>query len=99
MQSRGTLLRAFYYTAIIEDQECSSIRSLIDWLEPLHRRHQGDPRIYRRPDAARSRATWIRACGRCHGARRAHRPNGAVLGRHDFRSLVEAVQRRGVRSP
>jgi hypothetical protein len=25
-QSRGTLLRAFYYTAIIEDQEYSSIR-------------------------------------------------------------------------
>ena len=31
-QSRGTLLRAFYYTAIIEDQEYSSIRPLIDWL-------------------------------------------------------------------
>ncbi|GEC59279.1 hypothetical protein ACVIW2_000113 [Bradyrhizobium huanghuaihaiense] len=29
-QSRGTLLRAFYYTAIIEDQEYSSIRPLID---------------------------------------------------------------------
>src|SRR6266705_3843707 len=29
-QSRGTLLRAFYYTAIIEDQEFSSIRPLID---------------------------------------------------------------------
>jgi uncharacterized LabA/DUF88 family protein len=32
-QSRGTLLRAFYYTAIIEDQEYSSIRPLIDWLD------------------------------------------------------------------
>src|ERR1700681_517253 len=31
-QSRGTLLRAFYYTAIIEDQEFSSVRPLIDWL-------------------------------------------------------------------
>ena len=28
-QSRGTLVRAFYYTAIIEDQEYSSIRPLI----------------------------------------------------------------------
>jgi uncharacterized LabA/DUF88 family protein len=27
------LLRAFYYTAIIEDQEFSSIRPLIDWLD------------------------------------------------------------------
>src|SRR5438445_10435944 len=32
-QSRGTLLRAFYYTAIIEHQEYSSIRPLIDWLD------------------------------------------------------------------
>src|SRR3984957_5877682 len=31
-QSRGTLVRAFYYTAILEDQEYSSIRPLIDWL-------------------------------------------------------------------
>ena len=32
-QSRGTLVRAFYYTAIIEDQEFSSIRPLTDWLD------------------------------------------------------------------
>src|SRR6201994_2635031 len=32
-QSRGKLLRAFYYTAVIEDQEYSSIRPLIDWLD------------------------------------------------------------------
>src|SRR5215470_5720880 len=31
-QSRGALLRAFYYTTIIEDQEYSSVRPLIDWL-------------------------------------------------------------------
>src|SRR5580700_6121949 len=31
-QSRGNLVRAFYYTAIIEDQEFFSIRPLIDWL-------------------------------------------------------------------
>jgi uncharacterized LabA/DUF88 family protein len=29
-QKRGTLVRASYYTAIIEDQEYSSIRPLID---------------------------------------------------------------------
>ena len=27
------MVRAFYYTAIIEDQEYSSIRPLIDWLD------------------------------------------------------------------
>src|SRR5262249_27929501 len=32
-QSRGYLMRAFYYTAVIEDQEYSSIRPLIDWLD------------------------------------------------------------------
>ncbi|WP_283807506.1 NYN domain-containing protein [Bradyrhizobium retamae] len=32
-RGRGTLLRAFYYTAIIEDQEFSSIRPLVDWLD------------------------------------------------------------------
>ena len=32
-QSRGYLLRAFYSTAVIEDQEYSSIRPLIDWLD------------------------------------------------------------------
>src|SRR5712672_3478805 len=32
-QSRGTLVRALYYTAIFEDQEYSSIRPLIDWLD------------------------------------------------------------------
>ena len=32
-QSRGTLVRAFYYTAIIEDQDYISIRPLVDWLD------------------------------------------------------------------
>src|ERR1700737_5579130 len=32
-QSRGTLLRAFYYTVIIEDEEFYSVRPLIDWLD------------------------------------------------------------------
>jgi uncharacterized LabA/DUF88 family protein len=32
-QSRAYLLRAYYYTALVEDQEYSSIRPLIDWLD------------------------------------------------------------------
>jgi hypothetical protein len=32
-QSGGHLLRAFYYTAVFDDQESVSIRPLIDWLE------------------------------------------------------------------
>ena len=30
---RSNLVRAYYYTALIEDQEYSSIRPLIDWLD------------------------------------------------------------------
>src|SRR6201986_115167 len=33
VQSRGNLLRAFYYTAVVEDQKYSSTRPLIDWLD------------------------------------------------------------------
>ena len=32
-QGRGRLIRAFYYTALVEDQEYSSIRPLVDWLD------------------------------------------------------------------
>lgn len=32
-QEKGYVLRAYYYTALIEDQEYSSIRPLIDWLD------------------------------------------------------------------
>src|SRR5688572_14677148 len=31
--SKGQLVRALYYTALVEDQEYSSIRPLIDWLD------------------------------------------------------------------
>ncbi len=32
-RTKGLLVRALYYTALIEDQEYSSIRPLIDWLD------------------------------------------------------------------
>ena len=32
-QGRGVMIRAYYYTALVEDQEYSSIRPLIDWLD------------------------------------------------------------------
>lgn len=31
--TRGVLIRAFYYTALVEDQEYSPIRPLVDWLD------------------------------------------------------------------
>jgi uncharacterized LabA/DUF88 family protein len=32
-QDRGDLLRAFYYTAVVENDEFSSLRPLLDWLD------------------------------------------------------------------
>ncbi len=32
-QSRGRLVRAFYYTALMEDQDYSPLRPLVDWLD------------------------------------------------------------------
>jgi uncharacterized LabA/DUF88 family protein len=32
-RSKGHLVRALYYTALIEDQEFSSLRPLVDWLD------------------------------------------------------------------
>ena len=31
--SKANLIRAFYYTALLEDQEYSPIRPLVDWLD------------------------------------------------------------------
>ncbi|MBT5308141.1 MAG: NYN domain-containing protein, partial [Rhodospirillaceae bacterium] len=32
-RSEGNLIRAYYYTALLEDQEYSPIRPLVDWLD------------------------------------------------------------------
>ena len=47
-QSRGTLVRAFYYTAIIEDQEYNVDPSLgrLARLQRLHRRDQAHQGIH-----------------------------------------------------
>ena len=99
-QSRENLLRAFYYTAMIEDQEYSSIRPLIDWLDyngyrvvtkPVkeftdsmgRRKYKGNMDIELAIDALEL-STHI---------------DHMILfsGDGDFRSLVEAMQRRGVK--
>ena len=99
-QSRGALLRAFYYTAVIEDQEFSSIRPLIDWLD-----YNGYTVV------TKATKEFIDASGRrkvkgnmdielaVDAMDLAEHIDQMVLfsGDGDFRSLVEAVQRRGVR--
>src|ERR1700731_2582086 len=99
-QSHGTLVRAFYFTAISEDQEFSSIRPLIDWLDyngftvvtkPAKEFDDGDGR--RR--LKRNMSVEL-AVGAMEMAEHADQ---IVLfsGDGNFRSLVEGVQRRGVR--
>jgi uncharacterized LabA/DUF88 family protein len=99
-QSRGKLVRAYYYTALIEDQEFSSLKPLIDWLD-----YNGYTVVTKPPKE------FVDQTGR-----RKMKGNMAVelavdameLASHidhmwlfsgdgDFRSLVEAIQRRGVR--
>jgi len=98
--SRGYLLRAYYYTALLEDQEYSPIRPLIDWLDyngytlvtkPAReftdaqgrRRIKGNMDIELAIDAMELADTV----------------DHFVLfsGDGDFRSLVEALQRKGRR--
>ncbi len=98
-QSRGTLLRAFYYTVIIENQEFSSIRSLIDWLD--YNGYAVITKPAKEFDGGESRRKMKR---NMHielvidAMELAEHVDQIVLfsGDGDFRSLAEAVQRRGV---
>src|SRR5579872_3685572 len=99
-QSRGMLLRAFYYTAILEDQEYSSVRPLVDWLD-----YNGYTVV------TKPTKEFVDAYGRrklkgsmdvelaVDAMELAEHIDQLVLfsGDGDFRPLVEAVQRRGVR--
>lgn len=99
-QKKGYLLRAYYYTALVEDQEYSSIRPLIDWLDyngykvvtkPAkeftdatgRRKIKGNMDIELTVDALE--LAWAEAAD--HFV--------IFSGDGDFRTLVEALQRRG----
>ena len=99
-QSRGELLRALYYTAVIEDQDYSSLRPLIDWLD-----YNGYTVV------TKATKEFVDANGRrkikgnmdielaVDAMELADRMDEMILfsGDGDFRSLVEAIQRHGVR--
>ena len=99
-RKRGVLIRAYYYTALVEDQEYSPIRPLVDWLDyngftmvtksareytdrEGRKRFRGDMDLEIAVDV-------MELSPRC---------DHIVLfsGDGDFRCLVEAVQRKGVR--
>ena len=99
-EKKGILLRANYYTALLEDQEYSPLRPLVDWLDyngytlvtkPTKEftDSKGEKKIKGNMDMELA----IDMMGM------ADHVDHMVLfsGDGDFRSLVEAVQRKGVR--
>src|SRR6202789_2061599 len=99
-QSRGVLVRAYYYTALMEDQDYSPIRPLVDWLDyngftlvtkPAREFVDSQGRKRWRGDMDVDLAVDMMEL--------ADRVDHVVLfsGDGDFRRLVEAMQRKGVR--
>jgi uncharacterized LabA/DUF88 family protein len=97
---KGTLVRAFYYTAVAEDQEFSPLRPLVDWLDyngfsvvtkPLKEftDAQGRRRVKGNMDIELAIDVMEMSASVDHLV--------IFSGDGDFRRLVEAVQRRGRR--
>jgi uncharacterized LabA/DUF88 family protein len=98
--AKGRLIRAFYYTAVIEDQEYSPLRPLVDWLD-----YNGYTMV------TKPTKEYTDAMGRrklkgnmdielaIDVMEMAQYLDHIVLfsGDGDFRRLVEAVQRKGLR--
>jgi uncharacterized LabA/DUF88 family protein len=99
-QGRGRLIRAYYFTALMDDQEYSSIRPLVDWLD-----YNGYSVV------TKPTKEFVDAAGRrkvkgnmdielaVMAMELAPHVDQIVIfsGDGDFRSLVEALQRQGVR--
>ncbi|WP_090877841.1 LabA-like NYN domain-containing protein [Bauldia litoralis] len=97
-QTKGYMLRAYYFTALAEDQEYSSIRPLIDWLD-----YNGYSVV------TKPTKEFVDATGRrkikgnmdielaVAAMEMAETVDHLVLfsGDGDFRSLVEMIQRKG----
>jgi uncharacterized LabA/DUF88 family protein len=96
----GILIRAFYYTALLEDQEYSPIRPLVDWLD-----YNGYTMVTKPAKEFTDAAGRRKIKGNMDielaidVLEMADNLDHVVLfsGDGDFRRLVEAVQRKGVR--
>lgn len=100
-QSQARLLRALYFTTIIEDQENSSLWPLIDWLD--YNGYTVVTKIAKEFMDAKGRRRMIKGnMGvelAVHAMELAEHVDQIVLfsGDADFHPLVQALQRRGVR--
>ncbi|MEO5336636.1 MAG: NYN domain-containing protein [Magnetospirillum sp. WYHS-4] len=98
--AKGHLIRAFYYTALVEDQEYSPIRPLVDWLD-----YNGYTMVTKPTKEFTDAAGRRKIKGNMDielaidVMEMAEHLDHIVLfsGDGDFRRLVEAVQRKGVR--
>ncbi len=99
-EGSGHLVRAFYYTALVEDQEYSPIRPLVDWLD-----YNGYAMVTK-PTKEFTDSTGRRKVKgnmdielAIDMMEMAEHLDHIVLfsGDGDFRRLVEAIQRKGVR--
>ncbi len=97
---KGRLIRAFYYTALVEDQEYSPIRPLVDWLD-----YNGFTMVTKPTKEFTDAAGRRKIKGNMDielaidVMEMAQYLDHVVLfsGDGDFRRLVDAVQRKGVR--
>ncbi len=99
-RKRGVLIRAYYYTALVEDQEYSPVRPLVDWLD-----YNGFAVV------TKTAREYTDSSGRkrfrgdmdmeiaVDMMEMAARADHLVLfsGDGDFRRLVESIQQKGVR--
>ena len=98
--SQGRLIRAFYYTALVEDAEYSPIRPLVDWLD-----YNGYTLVTKPTKEFTDAAGRRKIKGNMDielaidVLEMTEHVDHIVLfsGDGDFRPLVEAAQRRGVR--
>jgi len=99
-RKRGLLVRAYYYTTLAEDQDYSPIRPLVDWLD--YNGFALVTKTAREFTDAQGRKRWRGDMDieiAVDMMEMAGHIDHAVLfsGDGDFRRLVEAVQRKGVR--
>ena len=99
-RAKGRLIRALYYTALAEDQEYSSIRPLVDWLDYNGYTMITKPTKEFTDSSGRRKIKGNMDIELAVGAMELadHLDHLIIFsGDGDFRSLVEALQERGKR--
>jgi uncharacterized LabA/DUF88 family protein len=99
-ERRGSLLRAYYYTTVVENAEFATVKPLIDWLEyngytvvtkPAKEFDDGEGRRkFKRNIAIELAVDALEVVARVDHI-------FLFSGDGDYRKLIEALQRRGVR--